>query len=91
MAEDRWLLTNKEIRDIVGEDQCNYATNRITEFEMVALVQDAKTKRKLVEWITSMSDYSTDFPANAFKIPKDKWQALRKEVGLDEWQGSGLA
>jgi len=84
MVDDRWLLTYKEIRDIVGGDRWNYATNRITEFEMVALVQDAKTKRKLVEWIASMGDYSPDFPVNTFKIPKGEWQALRKEVGLEE-------
>ena len=84
MAEDRWLLTNKEIRDIVGEDQCNYAPDAIGEFKMVALVQDAKTKRKLVEWIASMGDYSLDFPVNTFRIPKDEWRALRKEVGLEE-------
>ena len=84
MAEDRWVLTSKEIRDIVGEDQWNYASNRKEEFEMVAVVQDVKTKRKLVEWIASMGDYSSDFPVNTFRIPKDDWQALRKEVGLED-------
>jgi len=84
LPKDRWLLTNKEIGDIVGEDQCNYATDAIGEFKMVALVQDAKTKRKLVEWVTSMGDYSTDFAENTFRISKDDWQALRKEVGLEE-------
>ena len=84
MPKDRWLLTNDEIRDIVGEDQRNYVTDRRGEFEIVALVQDAKTKRNLVEWITSMGDYSSDFAENTFRISKDDWQALRKEVGLEK-------
>ena len=83
MAKDRWLLRNEEIRDIVGEDQRNYVTDRRGEFEVVALVQDAKTKRKLVEWITLMGDYSADFSVDTFGIPKDEWQALRRELGLD--------
>ncbi len=84
MPKDRWLLTNDEIRDIVGEDQRNYVTDRRGEFEIVALVQDAKTKRKLVEWITSMGDYSPDFAENTFRISKDDWQALRIELGLEK-------
>ena len=84
MAEDRWLLTNKEITDVIGEDRWNCATDRTSELAMVALVQDAKTKRKLVEWITSMGDHSPDFSSNTIRIPKDDWQALRKEVGLEE-------
>ena len=84
MATDRWLLTNKEIRDVVGEDQCNYAKDGRVEFHIVALAQDAKTKRKLVEWITSMGNYSRDFPESNFGVPKDEWQALREEVGLGD-------
>ena len=82
MPEDRWLVTNKEIKDIVGEHQWNYAIDGRGEIKMVALLQDAKTKRKLVEWIASMGDYSSGFPADSFRIPKEKWQALREEVGL---------
>ena len=88
MTNDRWLLTNKEIKDIVGEDQWDYALDREEEFEMVAVVQDAKTKRKLVEWISSMGDYAPD--VDTFKIPKDDWQALREELELEEQQGAGL-
>ena len=88
MAKDRWVLTNKELKDIVGEDRWDYALDSEKEFEMVAVVQDAKTKRKLVEWISSMGDYAPD--ADTFKIPKDDWQALREELGLEEQQGAGL-
>ena len=84
MTEDRWVLTNKEIRDVVGEDLWNYVLDKGEEFEMIAVVQDAKTKRKLVEWITSMGDYALDFPVNTLKISKGDWQALRKEVGLEK-------
>jgi len=84
MTDDRWVLTNKEIRDIVGEDRWDYASDKREEFEMVALVQDAKTKRRLVEWIASMGDYSLDSPVNTFKIPEDEWRSLREEVGLDK-------
>ena len=84
MTEDRWVLTNKEIRDVVGEDLWNYVLDKGEEFEMIAVVQDAKTKRKLVEWITSMGDYALDFPVNTLKIPKSDWQALREELGLAE-------
>jgi len=88
MAKDRWVLTNKELKDIVGEGRWDYALNSRKEFEMVAVVQDAKTKRKLVEWLSSMGDYAPD--ADTFKIPKDDWQALREELGLEEQQGAGL-
>ena len=84
MANDRWILTNKEIRDIVGKDQWDYASDKRGEFEMVAVVQDAKTKRKLVEWISSLGDYSSEVPVDTFKVPKGDWQALREEVGLEE-------
>ncbi len=88
MSEDRWVLTNKEIKDIVGEDQRDYASDSRKEFEMVAVMQDAKTKRKLVEWITSIGEYAPD--ADTFRVPKDDWQALREELGLDEQQITGL-
>ena len=89
MSEDRWVLTNKELKDIVGEDRWDYASDSRKEFEMVAVVQDAKTKRKLVDWISSMGDYSLDFTADTFRIPKGDWQALREEVGLEEQQSAG--
>jgi hypothetical protein len=88
MAKDRWVLTNKELKDIVGEDRWDYALDSKKEFEMVAVVQDAKTKRKLVEWLSSMGDYAPD--VDTFKIPKGAWQALREEVGLEEKQSAGL-
>jgi hypothetical protein len=88
MTNDRWILTNKEIRNIAGEDQWDYASDSRKEFEMIAVVQDAKTKRKLVEWITSMGGYAPD--ADTFKIPKGDWQALREELGLEEQQSAGL-
>ena len=84
MATDRWLLTDKEIRDIVGEDGCNYVKDEGVKSQIVALAQDAKTKRKLVEWITSMGAYSTNSSESNFGVPKDEWQALREEVGLGE-------
>ncbi len=86
MINDRWILTDKEIRGIVGEDQQDYAAGS-KEVELVAVVQDAKTKRKLVEWISSMGGYAPD--AGTFKIPKGDWQALREEVGLEEQQCTG--
>jgi len=90
MTNDRWILTNKEIKDIVGEDQWDYASDKREEFEMIAVVQDAKTKRKLVEWITSMGDYAPEVPADTFKVPKGDWQALREEVGLEKQRSASL-
>ena len=83
MAEDRWVLTDKEMMDIIGEDKWNYTLGERAEFQMIAVVQDAITKRKLVEWIDKMGEYSLDSPVNTFKIPKDDWQVLRKELGLN--------
>ncbi len=83
MATDRWLLTHKEIRDIVGEDGCNYVEDERVKLQILALAQDAKTKRKLVEWITSMGAYSANSAESTFGVPKDEWQALQEEVGLD--------
>jgi len=83
LATDRWLLTNKEIRDIVAEDGCNYVKDERVKFQIVALAQDAKTKRKLVEWITSMGAYSANSAGSTFGVPKDEWQTLREELGLD--------
>ena len=83
MATDRWLLTNKEISVVVGEDGYNYAKDEGLKFQIVALAQDAKTKRKLVEWISSLGAYSGNSAGSTFGVPKDEWQALREEVGLD--------
>jgi len=83
MIADRWMLMDEEMRDIVGEDIWNYIMEKRVEFQTVAVMQDARTKRKLVEWIDSMGEYSLDFPVDIFKIPKHDWQALREEVGLD--------
>ena len=82
MAEYEWLLTNDEIRDVFEGDQRNYAINGGGELKMLSLVQDAKTKRKLTEWIDLMGDYSQSSSENAFTIPKDKWASLCKEFGL---------
>jgi len=82
MTEYEWLLTSEEIRDVFEGDQRNYATNGSGELKILSLVQDAKTKRKLTEWIALMGDYSQGSSENAFTIPKDKWEALCKEFGL---------
>ena len=82
MAEYEWLLTKDELREIFGEDQRNFTMNGSGEFKILSLVQDAKTKRKLTEWISLMGDCSQVSPDNAFTIPRDKWEALCKEFGL---------
>ena len=82
MTEDAWLLTDEEIKDIIGERPRDYAVDAKGNLKILALIQDAKTKRKLIEWIASLGDYSLESPVNTFRIPEDEWEALRRELGI---------
>jgi len=85
VIQDGWLLKDEEIKKVIGKDRWNYATsNGKASFDLLALLQDAKTKQKLVKWIDSMGDYSVDFSVDTFGISKEDWQALREEVGLED-------
>jgi len=80
MAQDSWLLTKKEIKNLITGDQWNHATIGEENLKILALAQDAKTKQHLMAWIVSIGEYSPDFPVNTFKVPQEEWKALYEEL-----------
>jgi len=82
MAKHEWLLSDRDIREIAGEASLAAAADGDGGLKIVALVQDAKTKQKMVEWITSMGNYAAEVTPSTFRIPGDEWEALRSELGL---------
>jgi len=77
---DSWLLTKEEGNQAIS----NPANRKLTIREVVAIAQDAKTKRKLVEWLEKEVFYVDKRGYIALK-PKatENWQALREEVGME--------
>jgi len=81
MEQCTWLLTDEEIKQVIAESPWDCNHDGRSELGMVAFMQDAKTKRKLVEWIASMGEYQDNPPSDTFSIPKPMWNALCQEVG----------
>lgn len=93
-----WLLTDEEIeRHIAIVDKFQYSGVKfyqwscLDDFQNVANAQDAKTKREMVEWveeniIITLKNYEEKDGTVSIMPPSvrmGKWQALRKEVGLE--------
>ncbi|MEA3443024.1 MAG: hypothetical protein U9R04_06140 [Chloroflexota bacterium] len=81
MEQCTWLLTDEEIKQITAEIPWDSSHDGRSELGMVTFMQDAKTKRKLVEWIASMGQYQEGPSSDTFSIPKPIWNALCQEVG----------
>lgn len=70
-----WLLTNEEIGRAHGYPDGNH-------LRRIAEAQDAKTRRKLVEWVEehSYQQFRGDMDLHLNYL---EWQSLCEEVGLE--------
>jgi len=85
MRRSEWLLTNEEIEGIRKEAGIRFLNPALEEeryLRIVSFVQDAKTIRKLVEWLDSMGSYLHEPTAEALAIPSSAWKGLCDELGI---------
>ncbi|MCD6567313.1 MAG: hypothetical protein J7K94_01040 [Dehalococcoidia bacterium] len=91
MQKSEWLLTNEEIEEIrneAGVRRLSSAPEEEKQLRIVSFAQDAKTKRKLVEWIGSLGSYLHEPAAETMAIPSSAWKGLCEELGIRK-NGSG--
>ena len=78
-----WLLTDDEIKEAIklGEKFLRHYDFPLTIGEReIVKAQDAKTKKKLLEWIEKK--YSFDLNSVVgIHMNRDEWKALKKEMG----------
>lgn len=83
---NEWLLEEKD-KDILCEDypllDLSFEDDYREEVEVLLKAQDAKTKKKMLAWLENVS-YRTFARDKDLHVDYAAWQALRKEVGLEE-------